>query len=164
MAPANAAGGGGGLATSLFAANPFHPLPSRFLAARRRPTAAASGASASALPLSSAGAQSDDQMRRMLLRVAASVGGGGGNGGDADALDYDTLLLMEEYLSRGVRPRNSADASMIGALPQHTCPAGSPHLKSRCLVCRERVRVGDVLRTLPCIHSFHSGCIDQVQS
>ena len=154
---ASAAAAGGGLATSLFAANPFHPLPSRFLAARRRPSAASSGA---ALPSSSA-AHSDEQMRRMLLRVAASAGGSAG--GD-DALDYDTLLAMEEFLSRGVRPRNSADASMIGALPQHTCPAGSPHLKSRCLICRERVRVGDALRTLPCIHSFHVDCIDQVCS
>ncbi|KAL5100932.1 hypothetical protein RYX36_005259 [Vicia faba] len=29
-----------------------------------------------------------------------------------------------------------------------------------CSVCLEQVNVGDVLRSLPCLHQFHANCID----
>jgi hypothetical protein len=80
---------------------------------------------------------------------------------DVDALDYDSLLQLEELMERGARPRLAASAHMIDELPTMCVPSGSPLCKQRCLVCQERIKAGDELRTLPCIHSFHSQCVDQ---
>ena len=59
-----------------------------------------------------------------------------------------------------------ATAAEIGRLPTRTVgetQQGDDDLlreNSTCPVCLERYAVGEVVRTIPCFHTFHSTCID----
>jgi E3 ubiquitin-protein ligase SDIR1 len=49
-------------------------------------------------------------------------------------------------------PTCALDASQLEALPEES---------KECVICMEPFCEGDVLRTLPCLHRFHVGCIDR---
>ncbi|CAN1746892.1 E3 ubiquitin-protein ligase SDIR1 [Linum perenne] len=103
-----------------------------------------------------------------------------------DDLDYETLRALDS----DVVPTTSMSEEEINALPVHnyklisvtqlnnlylyifclqpkkqetSCAVGK--LKASedeltCSVCLEQVDVGEVIRTLPCLHQFHAICID----
>merc|ERR1719482_694072 len=54
---------------------------------------------------------------------------------------------------------------MTGALPTHAVTAEEleafPEELKSCTICIEDFREGDVQRTLPCFHRFHSHCVDR---
>merc|ERR1711865_748850 len=54
---------------------------------------------------------------------------------------------------------------MTGALPTHAVTLDelqtSPQEHKVCTICIEDFSVGDVQRTLPCFHRFHSHCVDR---
>lgn len=43
-------------------------------------------------------------------------------------------------------------------VPAHPHPADAPELQ--CSVCLDAVAAGSTVKTLPCAHTFHAGCID----
>lgn len=60
----------------------------------------------------------------------------------------------------GRRRRGGASSNQIDALPEFECTGGK-FLKEECQICRDKFEVGDVMRTLPCIHSYHKECVDR---
>ncbi|XP_004978363.1 E3 ubiquitin-protein ligase RNF181 [Setaria italica] len=55
-----------------------------------------------------------------------------------------------------------ASASAVAGLPQTTVAASGEESGdggSACAVCLEAYAAGDALRTMPCAHAFHEGCI-----
>ena len=86
-------------------------------------------------------------------------------------LDVEALQLLRaaEEPSRELeaqRPRG-ATAEQIEACPVRVVAADDDMFLSReerhvpqCDICLDRYRAGDTIRTIPCFHSFHTGCID----
>ncbi|KAK3118362.1 hypothetical protein QOZ80_9BG0697920 [Eleusine coracana subsp. coracana] len=52
-----------------------------------------------------------------------------------------------------------ASADAIAGLPLTTVDAGEAAVNDRCAVCHEGYEAGDRVRTMPCAHGFHEGCI-----
>ncbi|CAH2064044.1 unnamed protein product [Thlaspi arvense] len=82
-----------------------------------------------------------------------------------DDLDYETLRALD---SDNV-PTSSMSEEEINALPVHKYKKKQDSTKGSkkgtedeltCSVCLEQVTVGEVVRSLPCLHQFHAGCID----
>lgn len=103
-----------------------------------------------------------------------------------DDLDYETLRALD---ADNVSNTSSMSEEEINALPVHkykvTAPesedsrsqdasSSSTSLESKqdansakgseedltCTICLEQVKIGELLRSLPCLHQFHASCID----
>ncbi|OVA17824.1 zinc finger protein [Macleaya cordata] len=101
-----------------------------------------------------------------------------------DDLDYETLRALD---SDNGSAANSLSEEEINALPVHKykVPGSqrqvlsliivwqkkqdsgkedgntkSPEDELTCSVCLEQVNVGEIIRSLPCLHQFHANCID----
>jgi E3 ubiquitin-protein ligase SDIR1 len=107
-----------------------------------------------------------------------------------DDLDYETLRALdsdnvstapsmteEEINALPVHKYKVSGAQKSGPSVQQASPSTSAEQKTQdnskvvgntkasddeltCSVCLEQVNVGDVLRSLPCLHQFHANCID----
>lgn len=89
---------------------------------------------------------------------------------DMTGEDYDSLLQFNEEAG----PAMGALLSGIGAsqddierLPLRSLTPKDEMLEStendsqsRCAICLENYNVGELVRTIPCLHSFHRNCID----
>jgi len=75
--------------------------------------------------------------------------------------DYETLLYLDEEARAG--QVTGIPQSQIDRLPVHTVSASDvvANKVSICSVCLEMPKAGDTLRTVPCLHKFHSACIDK---
>mmetsp|Transcript_30333 Transcript_30333/g.56683 ORF Transcript_30333/g.56683 Transcript_30333/m.56683 type:complete len:628 (-) Transcript_30333:256-2139(-) len=95
--------------------------------------------------------QMDNEVREsrveMLLRTGAI---------EPSQLQYDQLLELDENIQRGY----SKNAQLLSMLPEFKCKGGQ-HLERKCMVCFEKFKVGEPMRSLPCIHAFHKKCIDK---
>jgi hypothetical protein len=88
------------------------------------------------------------------------------HGRDFDGNDYDRLQTFVEENG----PAMGSFLSMMGATEAEIgrCPTRTVGENDRdllrhgatCSVCLERYAIGDVVRTIPCFHAFHSTCID----
>lgn len=76
------------------------------------------------------------------------------NNGD----DYEELLRLDEQL--GVRAHRLSAAD-IHRLPTQVFSADLRKPNSQCSICTEAYEVGELMRTLPCLHAFHAACIDR---
>lgn len=74
--------------------------------------------------------------------VGKGTGGGGDGGGDGG----------------GGGGGEGDEAASPAASSSTTAGSGSGRIK--CAICLEAAVPGDVLRTLPCVHSFHQVCVD----
>ncbi|MCL7027286.1 hypothetical protein MKW94_026336 [Papaver nudicaule] len=97
-------------------------------------------------------------------------------GHNFDELEFETLGVVDSY---NVSPAASMSEDEINALPVHKyrvtgqgrqqsnqvhdealASAKAPEDELTCSVCLEQVNEGEIIRTLPCLHQFHSNCID----
>lgn len=64
--------------------------------------------------------------------------------------------------SSPTQPMNAADESDIAALPVQKVRSGASHLgnQTSCTICIEDFKDGDDVKTLPCLHLYHTSCID----
>eukprot|EP01114_Cavostelium_apophysatum_P019326 TRINITY_DN6197_c0_g1_i2.p1 TRINITY_DN6197_c0_g1~~TRINITY_DN6197_c0_g1_i2.p1 ORF type:complete len:331 (-),score=46.72 TRINITY_DN6197_c0_g1_i2:21-1013(-) len=81
--------------------------------------------------------------------------------GDGPA-DYESLLALEELL----HPVNrGATQETLQVLPTHKYHASATlsndESKTKCGICLADYEEGEELKTLTCLHSFHSGCVDK---
>lgn len=89
---------------------------------------------------------------------------------DMTGEDYDSLLQFNDEAG----PATGALVNEIGAsqdeidrLPLRTLTPADDILmsddnhQSRCAICLENYQAGERVRTVPCLHRFHSNCIDQ---
>lgn len=91
--------------------------------------------------------------------MAASVEHSRGTGAiDIDGMGYEELLALGERIGYASRPKPSA--AELARLPTRRVGDGECEEEEECVVCCSVYEPGDELRTLPCFHSFHSGCID----
>ncbi|XWS56600.1 hypothetical protein CRYUN_Cryun09bG0099900 [Craigia yunnanensis] len=85
-------------------------------------------------------------------------------------LNYETVRALD---ADNVPPAASMSEEEINALPVRLCssknkqdptnPVGSKKGSEdelTCSVCLEQVNVGDLIRSLPCLHQFHASCVD----
>ena len=91
------------------------------------------------------------------------------HGRDFTGNDYDALYNFVDENGPAMASFHAAmgaTAAEIGRLPTRTVgetQQGDDDLlreNSTCPVCLERYAVGEVVRTIPCFHTFHSTCID----
>lgn len=83
--------------------------------------------------------------------------------------DYERLLALDNtavkrgmsatQLSRIPVSKWAARASIGGEAEDATGGGGDEH--ARCAVCLEHYQAGDSVRHLPCLHSYHTPCIDK---
>jgi E3 ubiquitin-protein ligase RNF38/44 len=91
--------------------------------------------------------------------------------GDSAGSDYEALWNIAEQIGevhhRGLSTDeiNTLPTSHFTAKPASssttTTPASDDSADTKCLVCLEYFVTNDRLRTLPCLHRFHSHCIDE---
>ena len=88
------------------------------------------------------------------------------HGRDFDGNDYDRLYSFVEENGPAMGSFLSAMGATeaeIGRCPTRTVGVHDADLlrpNATCPVCLERYGIGDVVRTIPCFHAFHSSCID----
>ncbi|XP_046560874.1 RING finger protein 44-like [Haliotis rubra] len=83
-----------------------------------------------------------------------------GNEQNVDVSDYDGLWELAERL--GEVQRKGVSEEEIGNLPTHSFQAGASAAQNTdCQVCLTAFQPGETLRTLPCLHEYHSECIDE---
>ncbi len=84
-------------------------------------------------------------------------------------LDYDMLLSLDENRSNQGLPQYQIDRLPTFTVPpsaQSSTPTGdntneNSTQNNNCAVCLENKVPGEVVRSLPCLHSFHQVCIDR---
>ncbi|CAN6357579.1 unnamed protein product [Urochloa humidicola] len=83
-----------------------------------------------------------------MPETAAGAGGGG-----------EAAAAAASFAAWPMR-RVPAAASAVAGLPETTVEAGGEEGEACCCaVCLEGYAAGDALRTMPCAHAFHVGCI-----
>ncbi len=93
---------------------------------------------------------------RARLRLAMARGEG-----DFGPEDYEDLLRLDE----NIRTSRGLSEAQIERLPRHTvtqapkAPAGETPVP--CAICLDPVEKGQEMRRLPCLHYFHSKCVDR---
>ncbi|GAX17291.1 hypothetical protein FisN_10Lh150 [Fistulifera solaris] len=89
---------------------------------------------------------------------------------DMTGEDYDSLLQFNEEAGPAVGAllnQMGASPEEIRRLPSRTLTPtddilkSMDHHQSRCAICLENYQIGELIRTVPCLHSFHSNCIDR---
>jgi hypothetical protein len=122
--------------------------------------------------------QQHQQQIRVLRRL---LGGGGGRGGNVEfgPDDYEALSSLDDGLrppSRAApvsqelldvlpthehhsRRRSGASGSSSGAAAAATANDNNDN-KETCSVCLQDFAESETVRTLPCLHHFHLGCVD----
>lgn len=75
--------------------------------------------------------------------------------------DYDMLLRLDSDAQPHRRPKTQVAhvCSLLRRLPVHAVVEGAGG--NQCSICLEPMAVGAEVRTLPCMHVFHRGCIDR---
>mmetsp|Transcript_44683 Transcript_44683/g.104896 ORF Transcript_44683/g.104896 Transcript_44683/m.104896 type:complete len:267 (+) Transcript_44683:190-990(+) len=74
---------------------------------------------------------------------------------DFNANDYEALLALDET----ARVHRGAEQVQINRLPAYTVKADSK--AGNCSICLEVLAEGHNARILPCLHQFHTECIDR---
>ncbi|KAI3897983.1 hypothetical protein MKW92_004477 [Papaver armeniacum] len=92
------------------------------------------------------------------------------NGSSAQSLSEEEInaLPVHKYKAAGPQSESSTlQHASSSAIPEIKPDAAKPDevLKSTedgltCSVCLEQVDVGEIVRSLPCLHQFHANCID----
>ena len=69
--------------------------------------------------------------------------------------DYELL----QRLDSGNQASRGLSASELSQLPTHTVKPGDK--EEDCLICLEKMKAGDEVLRLPCLHVFHNKCISK---
>ena len=101
----------------------------------------------------------EDPMMALLMgqMFRSRIGGGGGN---VDGMSYEQLL---QTFGDGSENRG-AEETTLSSLPTariQDVERELPPDARQCLICLDDFKVGDVRKTLPCLHGFHEDCVDK---
>jgi hypothetical protein len=77
---------------------------------------------------------------------------------DVDAMSYEQLLELGDRIGK---VKVGVPKSSLTKLPTVTVRAPPPSGAPPCAICLDAIAVGNVIRSLPCRHSFHAACIDE---
>lgn len=121
--------------------------------APRRPVASPSGEHPSPCPALAQGSGNERRFSASARRAAI-------NGGATDVTQVtgNSSALAPRSASRKRTPAQTVD---IAALPVQMMTQGSVGDQVRCTICLEDFVRGDSLKTMPCMHIYHSMCIDR---
>eukprot|EP01087_Luapelamoeba_hula_P016387 TRINITY_DN5036_c0_g1_i1.p1 TRINITY_DN5036_c0_g1~~TRINITY_DN5036_c0_g1_i1.p1 ORF type:complete len:288 (-),score=43.14 TRINITY_DN5036_c0_g1_i1:36-899(-) len=79
-----------------------------------------------------------------------------------DEMSYERLLELGERIGS---VSTGASAEQISALPETkfnpSLQTSNPVANTTCPVCQMDFENGDMIRTLPCLHFYHTACIDK---
>ena len=71
--------------------------------------------------------------------------------------DYEALLHLDEGAVK-----TGLSATMLSRIPTSIITEGTTaHKQEPCSICIEEYATGDCVRHLPCLHTFHSGCVER---
>lgn len=93
-----------------------------------------------------------DFMQRHQLQQRGNLGGDGGAGSS-----YEALL---ERFGTGA-PRSQATDAQISSLPTRKLNSAANLPSGGCSICMDDFAVGNNVKTMQCLHVFHTACIDQ---
>lgn len=94
---------------------------------------------------------------------------------DFSGTDYESLWEVQEQNENNTR-RSGASDEEINRCPMRTLIAGDDlivdsHIedpsnaslgeRTKCAICLENYKVDEIIRTLPCFHIYHVGCVDR---
>jgi len=92
------------------------------------------------------------------LLQGASAGIIGGSLAQAAAMTFSNEAARQGLVSSA--SSSSSHRVQTSAIPTHRL-AGNEHEKmGECVICLQNFSRGDVVKRLPCLHSFHESCID----
>mmetsp|Transcript_125603 Transcript_125603/g.250608 ORF Transcript_125603/g.250608 Transcript_125603/m.250608 type:complete len:455 (-) Transcript_125603:65-1429(-) len=77
---------------------------------------------------------------------------------DVDRMGYEELLALSERIGNVDRPSRPTQLD-VGRLPTRRVTDASNE-EDECAICCDCYNEGDELRILPCLHAFHTRCID----
>lgn len=80
--------------------------------------------------------------------------------GDAGGASSSGGAAVSEQRQLELATAESLISQLLSQLPTHDVPEGCDRL-GQCSICCEAMGPGSEVRTLPCMHFFHSACIDQ---
>jgi hypothetical protein len=78
-----------------------------------------------------------------------------------NVIDYEMLLSLDDEVRANAM--NGVPQNQIEMLPTFPVPApkaSSTAAPSECSICLEPKVPNEIVRSLPCLHTFHVGCID----
>lgn len=78
------------------------------------------------------------------------------------AMDVDNMSYEELLSAFGGPHQNPANDEDIQSLPVRKFEGDvNKDSVTECCICMEEVSQGQEVKTMPCLHSFHSACIDR---
>lgn len=104
-----------------------------------------------------------DDMHRLHRQMVLSMLGRGvvpsppglGRGLDVDGMSYDELLA-----AFGPPEQHPARRNDIDSLPERIYEHAAGK-KEECSICMEEFKGGECVKTLPCLHFYHSSCVNK---
>ena len=76
-----------------------------------------------------------------------------------DFMDINGFGAMPRFFGSSSMPSYSRIVSVASRLPVRKITREQAEGGKKCLICHEKYKEGDTVKTLPCIHYFHETCI-----
>mmetsp|Transcript_22084 Transcript_22084/g.61303 ORF Transcript_22084/g.61303 Transcript_22084/m.61303 type:complete len:274 (+) Transcript_22084:3-824(+) len=108
------------------------------------------------LERSMGGLDVDNMSYEQLLELGGSMGGGA-RGASRETIDS---LPTRSYQSRSAKQSSNSRAEASTTQASSSGGPGASSDQYKCCICMSDYEEGDTIRTLPCLHCYHAGCID----
>eukprot|EP00048_Salpingoeca_helianthica_P008837 m.127092 g.127092 ORF g.127092 m.127092 type:complete len:465 (-) comp14699_c8_seq1:20-1414(-) len=150
-------------APALASRSPPRSLRSSSMSRGGASAGAGAGAGAGAAGAGDGGVRGSGELQRVdRLAGLHARAEAGPSGAAAAASDSDTalMMLMQALLGISLARNNPAPTELVRMLPVVRVCVGSTMATEECAICREQFQPDEPVRLLPCMHFYHSPCID----